>query len=112
MMYGLDNWHPYYGIAHDIMTALLCLLLAYRVSTRSRLLTGYLLVMSGLFLVETGFAYYMHMNVKYADGPVYFVPDNEQHSLILTITAIVVLGMFGYLLMFVRKWLYATPPAS
>lgn len=107
MMYSLDNWHPNYGIAHDILSFCLCIVLVFYSTARSKLIAGYFLVMAILFLIEAGFAKYMLMFVKPLDGPVYYVPASEQHFAVLAITTAVVTATTVYLFIFIRKWLYA-----
>jgi hypothetical protein len=112
MMYQLHNWHPYYGIGHDILSSLVCIFLAIfsaaKSTSKSIWLAGYFLVMALLFVIEAGFAWYMLTYVQSATGEsVYYVPATGQHSMILTITSIVIIATLGYLFVFIRKWFYA-----
>lgn len=102
MMYAWHNWHPWYGISHDLFTAGLCLFLAS--SSLLPLIRRYFRVMAVLFLVETGFAWYMLHHVAGA-GPVYFVPAGEQHQAILLLTGLVVATTWAWLWLWVRQWL-------
>ncbi len=113
MMYQLHNWHPYYGIGHDILSLFICIFLATfsaaRSTPKSIWLAGYFAVMALLFAIEAGFAWYMLTSVQSSTGEsVYYVPAGGQHSMILTITSIVIIITLGYLFVFIRKWFYAT----
>ncbi len=108
MMFISNNWHPYYGIGHDLFTLLLCSVLAVRIGTKNKLVSGYFRVMAILFLIESLFAWYMLNNVHNETGIVYYVPDEEPHQLVLRITTFVVLATLIYLTYFLRKWLYGT----
>ncbi len=113
MMYQLHNWHPYYGIGHDILSLMVCIILAFfsiaQSTPRSIWLAGYFAVMALLFVIEAGFAWYMLTYVQSATGEsVYYVPAASQHSMILTITSVVVIVTLAYLFVFIRKWFYAT----
>jgi hypothetical protein len=113
MMYQLHNWHPYYGIGHDILSSLVCIFLAIfstaKSTSKSRWLASYFAVMALLFVIEAGFAWYMLTYVQSATGEsVYYVPAASQHSMILTITSVVVIVTLAYLFVFIRKWFNAT----
>ncbi|BAO43129.1 hypothetical protein [Thiolapillus brandeum] len=94
MMYQWQNWHPWYGISHDLFSALLCLLLAGK--GKSRLIRQYFGVMAALFLVETAFAWYMLHHVQ-GSGPVYYVPPGREHQALLTATGLVVVSLWAWL---------------
>jgi len=106
MMYGLNNWHPYYGIAHDMLSSLLCVILAFFSAARSKLIAGYFSAMAILFIIEAGFASYMLMYIKPVDGPVYYVPSGEEHAAIMGVTTVVIIATTAYLFIFIKKWLY------
>lgn len=106
MMYVTHNWHPYYGIGHDIFSLALCLWLAHRIHPLARLQRGFFLVAGAMFLVETFFAGYLLMHL-YGTGPVYFVADDAAHAPVLTLTWVAVCLLAVYLLALVRGWLYA-----
>ena len=101
MMYAWHNWHPWHGISHDLFTAGLCLFLASR--SPLSLIRRYFRVMAVLFLVESGFAWYMLHHVAGA-GPVYFVPAREQHRLLLLVTRVVVAMTWAWLWLWCRQW--------
>ena len=109
MMFIWHNWHPWYGISHDLFSLLLSLVLAARTRQGSLLISRYLLVMSLLFAVETGFAWYMLNNVSVAQGVAYYVPGSSQHQTILLLTGLVVGILWLYLLGFFRRWLRQFP---
>lgn len=82
MMYVSLNWHPYYGIAHDVFSIVLItvLLLAHaRAGARARLLFYTLPVMGLMFMVEIGFVFYLLNHVATGTEPIYFVPDSAEH---------------------------------
>ena len=106
MMYVSLNWHPYYGIAHDLFSIVLSAYLAL-VIKNNRLIRPYFIIMAVLFIIETGFAWYMLHYVHHGHDPVYYVPDNADHSAILKMTGVVVASLFVYLLFFMRQWWYA-----
>lgn len=112
MMFGTKNWHPHYGIAHDILMILLSLFLGFLVFKQSRLIAIYLFVMAILFTIESGFAWYMLHNVQSETGVIFYVPADQSHQKILTITLIIVIALLAYLLFFIRKWLYEAPLKS
>jgi hypothetical protein len=126
MMYGLKNWHPYYGIAHDLFSAVLVLgLLIWWGWSRSEATTSSpgdrlnqgnnqrltdtvrlnFQVMGVMFLIESYFAWYMLQNVRSESGPVYFVPGSSDYADILILTWLVVLALTGQQIMFAWQWL-------
>lgn len=112
MMYFSINWHPYYGIGHDIFSIFLIFYLALiskPVTVIDRLLVHNLWLLCAMFMLETGFAWYMLGNTTSVQGPIYFVPDNGQHAAIMLITWGAVLALSFYLYVFTKKWLYAPP---
>jgi len=108
MMYITHNWHPYYGIAHDIFSVLM---LVFLLSTYYKVMSSYLLyfmvMLVAVFLLETVFASYMVTQVQSSQGVVYFVPSTSEHSLILIATWFSVIGLLYYLIYFFRGWLYS-----
>ncbi len=109
MMYVTHNWHPYYGIGHDLFSLALCLWLARRIphtAPLARLQRGFFLVAAAMFLVETFFAGYLLIHL-YSTGPVYFVADDAGHAPVLRLTWAAVFLLVVYLLGLVRGWLYA-----
>ncbi len=109
MMYITHNWHPYYGIGHDLFSLALCLWLAQRVPPTgplARTQRGFFLVASVMFLVETFFASYLLIHL-YGTDPIYFVADDGTHAPVLRLTWAVVLLLAAYLLGLVKGWLYA-----
>lgn len=106
MMFYTHNWHPYYGIGHDIFSLILSLALASQSRSTTALLANYLVIMAILFGIETGFAWYMLLSVHSNSGVVFYVPAGDSHQQILEITTAVVVLMTAYLIFFIRKWLY------
>ncbi|RMH75273.1 MAG: hypothetical protein D6680_12215 [Cyanobacteria bacterium J007] len=126
MMYGPKNWHPYYGIAHDLFSAVLVFgLLIWWSWSRSEATTSSpgdrpdqgnsqqltdtvrlnFQVMGVMFLIESYFAWYMLQNVRSESGPVYFVPGSSDYADILILTWLVVLALTGQQIMFAWQWL-------
>ena len=70
-----------------------------------RLYSGYLLVATAMFIPESGFAWYMLNHATEPGATVYFVAGLSRHASVLTVTAICVLALLGYLIFFYRKWL-------
>ncbi len=109
MMYLSHNWHPYYGIGHDLFSLALCLWLARRIpptALLARLQRGFFLVAAAMFLVETFFAGYLVIYL-YGTDPIYFVADDGAHAPVLRLTWAVVFLLSAYLLGLVKGWLYA-----
>lgn len=106
MMYGSQNWSPYYGITHDLLS--LCLLLGILYLYRQELCkttARLFIVLSAIFAVETCFAYYMVSSVPADAGPIYFVPQSPEYSQVLMITWVVVISLLLYMFSFVKSWL-------
>lgn len=108
MMFYTQNWHPHYGIGHDIFSLLLSLGLASQVHGSSVLIRYYLMVMALLFTIESGFAWYMLHHVQQGSGAVYYVPAGDSHQFVLNMTTAVVWVMSTYLILFIRTWLYGS----
>lgn len=108
MMYVFQNWHPYYGIAHDFFTFGLVALFALKLRTTSmghihRYFSRLLYFMGGLFLAEAYFAYYMLTNVV-SNQPVYYVPSDSTHQTVFMMTWAVI-GLCAVMNIFtIRKW--------
>ena len=108
MMYVSHNWHPLYGIAHDVFSAGLSLAIFHRIGTHTPLARPqrrFYALLCAMFLIETGFAAYMLLLVA-GQGPVYFVPPEAGHSGVLALTWATVLFLAAYLVTLVRSWLY------
>ncbi len=107
MMYVTTNWHPWMGISHNVVMFILMLVVTMPLLRSSdRLYAGYLAVATAMFILESGFAWYM---LTYATDPgatVYFVAGDPRHSEIMIVTAICVIALFAYLFFFSRHWLY------
>lgn len=108
MMYVSSNWHPYYGIAHDLFSAALVLYLRYALPGDAPLVglqRSFFLILGVMFLLETGFATYMLIRVQ-AEGPVYFVPAGTAHQSVLIITWVAVCLLLFYAVGLIKEWLY------
>ncbi len=107
MMYVTSNWHPWMGIAHNLFTlSLMLLILVVTFRTMERLYWVYLVVASAMFVPESGFAWYMLTNVSEPGSAVYFVSGDTQHRWIMNLTLTCVVALTAYLIFFLRQWLY------
>ena len=108
MMYFSKNWHPHWGIAHNLFSALLILVLLRKIKVKNSL-DGIVYfnfqVMGLLFLIESYFAWYMLNHVR-GESAVYFVPDRAQHAGIIILTWILISILTVQQLIFARQWLY------
>lgn len=112
MLYVSRNWSPWYGIAHDIVCAVV--LLGYAVALQpaeplERLMRLHLGVSGAMFGPEIYFAWYMlaHFNTK-GEGAIYFVPDDPAYAVVLRVTAATVALLAAYLPLFLYYWLHGT----
>jgi hypothetical protein len=126
MMYVSHNWHPYWGISHDVFSFLVIWVLLFQANARmpptpqslslgekgergklDSIASFNFKVMGLMLLVESYFAWYMLNNVRSADGsPVYFVPANGEHLGIMAVTWGAVMILTAQQFFFARKWLY------
>jgi hypothetical protein len=109
MMYFSHNWHPYYGIGHDLFSTFLIfgLLLTEKAETNlDKAVYFNFRIMGVMFLIEAYFAYYMLRNVHSHTGAVYFVPSNPEHQGIMLITWLVIVALTTQQVIFAQKWLY------
>jgi hypothetical protein len=107
MMYVTTNWRPWMGIAHNLFTfSLMLLILLFAFRTMDKPYLVYLVVATAMFIPESGFAWYMLMNASDAGGAVYFVPGGAQHQWIMNLTWACVIALTLYLIFFLRQWLY------
>jgi hypothetical protein len=108
MMYISKNWHPYWGIGHDIFSAILIGILGLKVESNiplDRQVKFNLKIMGLMFLLETVFATYMLLRVASPDGgSVYFVPGSSQHLVIMAITWTAVIALSIQQILFYQKW--------
>lgn len=105
MMYQYDNWHPMYGIAHDIFSLfiLLFIMMIFQEGL-SRFINYFFIVITATFAIEAYFANYMLNNVVSQEGSVFFVPDSDEHQAILVMTWFVLMMLSIYFVFFVKKW--------
>ena len=115
MMYVTRNWHPYYGIAHNVFSLGLLAFLYARLDASTgldALLKTNLVVLGLMFAVELVFVWYMLSHVEPTGNPVYFVPGSDDHRTILWITWAVVAVVGCYLIVFSRRWLRDRTPGA
>jgi hypothetical protein len=107
LMYVTASWSPYYGIFHDVFSIvlLISLLLWFREDIQKDFYFGYAGVVLMTLIVEIGFVFYMIRNVSGNVDSVYFVPNDPSHSIILSITWVVVALVTIYLCDFSRRLL-------
>ncbi|MEE9425014.1 MAG: hypothetical protein V3V18_08530 [Methylococcales bacterium] len=107
LMYVTVSWSPYYGIFHDVFSIvlLISLLLWFRGNIQKDLYFGYAGVVLITLIIEIGFVFYMIRNVSGNVDSVYFVPNDPSHSVILSITWVVVGLLTIYLFEFSRRLL-------
>lgn len=113
MLYVSLNWLPWYGIAHDIVCAIVLGAFLARlrpISGLQRTVFVHLAVTTALFAPEIYFAWYMvtYFNTR-GDDAIYFVPDDPVHATVLNVTAAVVICLTLYLPFFLHRWLHGTP---
>jgi hypothetical protein len=112
MLYVSLNWSPWYGIAHDVLCAVLLLVIAARIAPRNGLehvARRHLAVSAAFFVPEMYFAWYMQAHfVTRGAAAVYFVPDDASHIRVLLVTGVTVVCLAAYLAMFLRRWLMAS----
>lgn len=119
MLYYFKNWTPFYGIAHDILCLAMLwawgLRLCHQESTRQhaparRWLLVHCFVTGGLFVPEIYYAWYMQAHfTTHGVNPIYFVPDDGNHRVVLGVTAAVDLLATVYLGFFLQNWPHAKP---
>ena len=96
MMYLSQNWHPYWGIAHDLFSAVLILVLGLRLRPATpldRAVRRNFQVSGWMFWLESYFAWYFFNAVHSSEQPIYFVPATAQHSGILWMTWLAVIAL-------------------
>lgn len=104
MMYGFGNWHPFYGIAHDLISAIvLAVILAGRWKYVRPPFTLLGVTLAVMFVVEASFAAYMQLVVVEKSGPVYFVPNAPEYAIVLAITWIAIALLSIELVYFMRR---------
>ena len=115
MMYISGNWLHIYGIGHDIFSIALCLFLTILSAVTIRPAAVWSAVYFGfsaiLFSAEAVFASYLRQ-VTSADGTVFFLPSDQNHSLMLTMTVMLVVAIFIVSLLLISKWRTTVPEHS
>jgi hypothetical protein len=115
MMYGTHNWHPYYGLGHDIFT--ICLLTSLYLWVRHsnadfKTMIFYLVVMIAMFIVEIGFVLYLLELYTEKGQQLYFISENDQHSTILLLTWAAIIVLTYYLTIFTKRWLHESTKST
>jgi hypothetical protein len=111
MIYFTHSWHPYYGIAHNVFSAIvvaIMFIILHRKSYLDAVLSKYLLVLVFMFVAECIFAGYLLSVVWKSSETIYFVPEDNDHIFILNITWVVVSLLTVFLIIFSRRWLNGT----
>jgi hypothetical protein len=109
MLYVWLNWSPWYGIAHDVVCAVVLLSVWAQAAPRTplgRLVRTHALVSAAFFLPEIYFAWYMltHFTTQGA-GAIYFVPDDPRYAVVLRATLATVVCLSLYLPAFLYRWI-------
>lgn len=105
LMYGYGAWQYEYGIAHNLISmALLILLYLWVRKEEFRIWGQNLLVMLGMFFAELYFASYMMLYMRKGEGSeTWFVPWSSDHLLNNGITVLVLCGLVFWQVFFFRK---------
>lgn len=107
MMYVTQNWHPYWGISHDVFSAVLIFGLLFKAQPKTELdknIDFNFKVAGLMFFIEICFAWYMLNNVKSDGWPVYFVPGDAQYFGVLAITWVVVIALAIQQIFLYKRW--------
>ncbi len=108
MIYFTHSWHPYYGIAHDVFSAIvvaIMFIILHRKTYLDAVLSKYLLVLVFMFVAESIFAGYLLTVMWKSSEAIYFVPEGNDHVFILNVTWGVVSLLTIYFILFSRRWL-------
>ena len=104
MLYATHNWNPTYGL---LFNGLAIMWLGWAAWRGKGLLTFHLLVLALMFISESGFALYMNSQfVTAGESPIYFVPDDPRHQIVLQFTWAAVVAVWMWQIFFLRKWLW------
>lgn len=90
MMYISNNWLHAYGIAHDIFSIGMCVMIALYLINTDRMPALYFIYCAGLFALETYFAFYLK-KVSGGDGSVFFLESSPEHQTVLWLSRIAVI---------------------
>lgn len=107
LMYGKQTWHYYYGISHNFLSLIILLMLSFntrKVIEKPLKVTLYLMII--MFIAEIYFASYMTFAIK--DGyqkTIWFVDSTEKHLVNNTITAIMVMLLILWQVIFYQQWI-------
>ncbi len=102
LLMNFNAWQYGYGIFHDLSCVLL-LALGYRhirqhfQASHFNVITFTLFIMMGMFVVETGFAYYIaQFNPPGEQAELWFIDWQSPHQANLVITTLVVIALTGW----------------
>lgn len=106
MMYVSGNWSPRYGIAHDLFSIVLLLSLmhVYRHELKHDIFYLYACALVLMLATEIVFVFYLMSNVIKNGATVFFVPADERHVAVLSVTWFSIAVLTGFLLVFCRRW--------
>ena len=106
MMYVGGNWSPYYGIAHDAFSVvlLLSLLRLYRRVLARDIFYLYACALVLMMTLEIVFVFYLMSNVIKNDEAVFFVPGDQRHVAVLSVTWLSIALLTVLLAVFCRRW--------
>jgi len=90
MMYLTNNWLHAYGIAHNMLSIVICLFGALFLFQSSRIIAVFFAYSGILFTLEIYFARYLQA-VSHGDGSVFFLESAPEHATVLWLTRIAVL---------------------
>lgn len=122
MLYYFKNWSPAYGIAHNIACVTVLWVCGVRLlrgrsarhdATAGKWLLAHCFVTGALFLPESYYAWYMQSRfITHGSNPIYFVPDDGNHGVILGVTSTVDVLLSVYLVIFLYSWLHEEAPRA
>lgn len=110
MMYVSLNWSPYYGIAHDLFSMLIIVVLfgkRHLVTSIDTVVRRFYLMIFSMFPFEIFFAWYMKTVIQQQHGShLYFVADLPEYCVVLDMTWFAVILVTFSFLLWIRRWLY------
>jgi hypothetical protein len=112
MMYVFNNWHPYLGMSHNLITFILVIIFILKTSqlvAEDRVFIANIVISILMLIPESFFAWYMLHNLNAIAHRIYFVPQEEKYNLIMLITWFLVILLFIWQIIFSRKLLKKSP---
>jgi hypothetical protein len=114
MIYVTFSWHCYYGITHDLATAIQLWVSAACVAKTGeleRLMKLHFRMLTFMFGIEAYFAWSFHHQIRLRHPELYFVPEDwVQYWQILVPTTIAVGVLCAYFVFFARNWAWPRRP--